>query len=72
MDHYNNVKMSYHGMNEMPYEESKNVYGSTFMFEEPEFAAMDTTFSCCEGYLFAQLVDLMDTYQSSRSASAYV
>ncbi|KAB8116820.1 hypothetical protein EE612_058167 [Oryza sativa] len=72
VDHYNNVKMSYHGMNEMPYEESKNVYGSTFMFEEPEFAAMDTTFSCCEGYLFAQLVDLMDTYQSSRSASAYV
>lgn len=63
--------MSYHGMNEMPYEESKNVYGSTFMFEEPEFAAMDTTFSCCEGYLFAQLVDLMDTNPQEVPAPTY-
>uniref|UniRef100_A0A0E0REL1 Uncharacterized protein n=1 Tax=Oryza rufipogon TaxID=4529 RepID=A0A0E0REL1_ORYRU len=72
VDHYNNVKMSYHGMNEMPYEESKNVYGSTFMFEEPEFAAMDTTFSCCEGYLFAQLVDLMDTNPQEVPAPTYM
>jgi hypothetical protein len=45
-------------------EEKVAAYGSTLIrdsFDEPDYALIDTLFSLGEAYLFAQLVDFMDS-----------
>lgn len=65
MDRHKYVKVAYHGFKEMSKEEKSKTYGNTLIrdaFDEPEYALIDTIFSLAEAYLFAQLVDLKDTY----------
>ncbi|KAG8061133.1 hypothetical protein GUJ93_ZPchr0003g17701, partial [Zizania palustris] len=48
----------------MSKEEKVSAYGSTLIrdsFDEPDYAVIDTLFSLGEAYLFAQLVDFMDS-----------
>jgi hypothetical protein len=64
MDRHKYVKVAYHGFREMSKEEKVAAYGSTLIrdsFDEPDYALIDTLFSLGEAYLFAQLVDFMDS-----------
>jgi len=64
MDRHKYVKVAYHGFRELSKEEKVAAYGSTLIrdsFDEPDYALIDTLFSLGEAYLFAQLVDFMDS-----------
>ncbi|XP_058069028.1 uncharacterized protein LOC131218489 isoform X2 [Magnolia sinica] len=65
MDRHKYVKVAYHGFREMSKEDKIATYGNTLIrdsFDEPDYALIDTLFSLAEAYLFAQLVDLKDSY----------
>ncbi|GJN23154.1 hypothetical protein PR202_gb10777 [Eleusine coracana subsp. coracana] len=64
MDRHKYVKVAYHGFRELAKEEKTAAYGSTLIrdsFDEPDYTLIDTLFSLGEAYLFAQLVDFMDS-----------
>ncbi|XP_008787254.1 5'-nucleotidase domain-containing protein 4 isoform X2 [Phoenix dactylifera] len=64
MDRHKYVKVAYHGFKEMSKEDKIATYGNTLIrdsFDEPDYALVDTLFSLGEAYLFAQLVDFMDS-----------
>lgn len=64
MDRHKYVKIAYHGFKEMSKDDKIATYGNTLLrdsFDEPDYALVDTLFSLGEAYLFAQLVDFVDS-----------
>lgn len=59
------MKVAYHGFKELSKEDKVGTYGNTLVrnsFDGPDYALVDTLFSLAEAYLFAQLVDFMDSH----------
>ncbi|KAB8039840.1 HAD-IG family 5'-nucleotidase [Silvanigrella paludirubra] len=62
MDRHRYVKVAFHGFKELNREERRKLYDveNVIIYEEPNFALIDTLFSLAEAFLFIQLVDYKD------------
>ena len=62
IDRHRYVKIAYHGKKELTRNERRNLYdlANVIVYEEPDFALIDTIFSLAEAFLFSQLVDLKE------------
>ncbi|KAB8029219.1 HAD-IG family 5'-nucleotidase [Fluviispira multicolorata] len=62
MDRHRYVKVAYHGFRELTRDERRKLYDveNVIIYEEPNFALIDTLFSLAEAFLFAQLVEYKD------------
>lgn len=62
MDRHRYVKLAYHGFTELSRNERRKLYDqeNVIVYEEPDFALVDTIFSLAEAFLFAQLVDFKE------------
>jgi HAD superfamily 5'-nucleotidase-like hydrolase len=60
------IRVSFHGLKAIEYVAQKSLYKSRYIdLGDPEFDTVDTTFSIAFAGLFAQLVELKDTTESS-------
>lgn len=59
MDRHRYVKVAYHGFRELSSVERKKIYDveNVIIYEEPNFALIDTVFSLAEAFLYTQIVD---------------
>ncbi len=59
MDRHRYVKVAHHGFRELTRDERRKLYDveNVIVYEEPNFALIDTLFSLAEAFLFIQLVD---------------
>ena len=62
MDRHRYVKLAYHGFKELTRNERRRLYDqeSVVIYEEPDFALIDTIFALAEAFLFTQLVDFKE------------
>ena len=59
------IRGSYHGLSPIDYREQNKLYKSTYIdLSDPEYEAVDTSFSISYATLFAQLVDFKDQHPS--------
>jgi HAD superfamily 5'-nucleotidase-like hydrolase len=56
------VKRAYHGIQEMPFDDQRRLYGRDLIdLHEDRFVFLNTLFSLSEACMYAQLVDLLDS-----------
>jgi 5'-nucleotidase len=62
MDRHRYVKVAHHGFHELSRDERRKLYDveNVIVYEEPNFALIDTLFSLAEAFLFIQLVEYKD------------
>ena len=63
MDRHRYVKVAYHGFTEISRDERRLIYDSSKIqfYDEPNFSMVDTLISLAEAYLFAQIVDQINS-----------
>ena len=63
IDRHRYVKLAYHGFKELTRDERRKLYDveNIHIYEEPNFALVDTIFSLAEAFLFTQLVNFKET-----------
>lgn len=62
MDRHRYIKLAYHGLKPLANDDRKSTYDSSVasIYEEPNYAMIDTLFTLADAYLFCQIVDLKD------------
>ena len=62
IDRHRYVKLAYHGFKELTRNERRKLYDleNVVVYEEPDFALIDTIFALAEVFLFTQLVDFKE------------
>ena len=62
LNRYTAIRASYHGMRPLDFKTHQKLYKSTYIdLSNPDYMAIDTSFSISLAVLFAQLVDLKDS-----------
>ncbi|NOY09073.1 MAG: HAD-IG family 5'-nucleotidase [Spirochaetes bacterium] len=62
LSRYNKVKLSYHGLREIGYQEQNKLYQEMAIdIKTSDFQSLDTSFSISNGVLYSQLVQLKDS-----------
>lgn len=62
LNRYTAIRASYHGMRPLDFKEHQKLYKSTYIdLSNPDYLAIDTSFSISLAILFAQVVDLKDS-----------
>ncbi len=61
LSHFSAIRKSYHGTKEISFADQKKIYGSVYVdLKDPNYIAIDTSFSIAFCVLYGQLVDLKD------------
>lgn len=69
LSRYAAIRKSYHGTREISYADQKELYRSIYVdLNDPNYIAIDTSFSIAFCVLYAQLIDLKDLQQDSLPA----
>lgn len=67
------IRNSRHGIHKLDYATQQKIYKSTYIdLSDPEYEAIDTSFSIAYAALFAQLVDLKDNHPECMGLPDYV
>ncbi|MEQ1877837.1 MAG: HAD-IG family 5'-nucleotidase [Bdellovibrionia bacterium] len=71
LNRFGAIRMSYHGLNKIHFDEQKQFYRSTYidLGDSNNYSAIDTSFSTAYAVLYAQLVDFKDRTNTEKIAS---
>lgn len=59
LSRYNKVKLSYHGLDPVPFRQQNDIYQNMAIdLRDPNFVSLDTSFAISTGVLFSQIVQL--------------